>query len=239
MARKEGSQANSTQEADMTIANTRSDTSVETQRPQSLDLKLEVVVIPVSDVDRAKDFYCDLGWRLDADLQGNEFHIVQFTPPGSPCSVVFGSGVRPGPYARIELDILENVGELVVSDIEAARAELADRGLDVSEVYHYAGENGRVSGPDPERRSYASWASFRDPAGNGWLLQEVTARAPGRVDTDDVTFASSSEIASALRRAASAHAKHEKRNGGRHDQNWPDWYGEYILAERTGKPLPT
>jgi catechol 2,3-dioxygenase-like lactoylglutathione lyase family enzyme len=222
----------------MTIANTRSGTSVETHKPRSLDMKLEVVVIPVSDVDRAKYFYGDLGWRLDADIKGNEYHIVQFTPPGSPCSVVFGSGVKSGPYARIELDILENVGELVVPDIEVARAELAYRGLDVSEVYHYAGENGRVSGPDPERRSYASWASFSDPAGNGWLLQEVTARAPGRVDTNDATFASSSEIASALRRAASAHAKHVERNGGQRDESWPDWYGEYILAEQTGKPLP-
>ena len=223
----------------MTTATTRSNTLVETQKPRSIDMKLEVVVIPVSDVDRAKQFYAGLGWRLDADLIGDGFHIVQFTPPGSPCSVVFGSGVKPGPYARIELDILENVGELVVSDIEVARAELAFRGLNISEVYHYAGENGRVSGPDPERRSYASWASFSDPAGNCWLLQEVTARAPGRVDTNDATFASSSEIASALRRAASAHAKHEKRNGGQSEENWPDWYGEYILAERTGKPLPT
>ena len=217
----------------------RSEAAITTPAARGVDMKLEVVVVPVSDVDRAKHFYGGLGWRLDADRAGDEFHIIQFTPPGSPCSVVFGSGVKPGPYARIELDILENVGELVVSDIEAARAELAHRGLDVSEVYHYAGENGRVSGPDPERRSYASWASFRDPAGNGWLLQEVTARAPGRVDTDDATFASSSEIASALRRAASAHAKHEERNGGQRDENWPDWYGEYILAERTGKPLPT
>jgi catechol 2,3-dioxygenase-like lactoylglutathione lyase family enzyme len=170
----------------MTIATIRRDTAVETQKPH--DMKLEVVVIPVSDVERAKLFYTGLGWRLDADLTGDGFHVVQFTPPGSNCSVVFGSGVAPGPYARIELDILETAGELVVSDIEAARAELADRGLDVSEVYHYAGDKGRVSGPDPERRSYASWASFSDPAGNNWLLQDVTALAPGCVDDEGVTF---------------------------------------------------
>ncbi len=125
---------------------------------------------------------------------------------------------------RIELDILEYVGELVVSDIEAARAELADRGVAVSEVYHYAGSAGRVSGPDPERRSYASWASFSDPAGNSWLLQEVTARAPGRVEAEDTKFASSAELAAALRRASVAHGEHEKRTGGQHDENWPDWY---------------
>ncbi len=214
----------------MNIASTRSSTAVQTQKPRSVDMKLEVVVVPVSDVDRAKHFYGGLGWRLDADLEGDEFHIIQFTPPGSPCSVVFGSGVTPGPYARIELDILEYVGELVVSDIEAARAELADRGVDVSKVYHYAGEKGRVSGPDPERRSYSSWASFRDPAGNGWLLQEVTARAPGRVDIDGTTLVSSTELAAALRRASAAHVKHEGRTGGQPDENWPDWYAAYIVA---------
>jgi catechol 2,3-dioxygenase-like lactoylglutathione lyase family enzyme len=223
----------------MNIASKPSNAEVKTQPRHPIDLKLEVVVIPVSDVERAKQFYGGLGWRLDADLKGENFHVIQFTPPGSPCSVVFGSGGAAGPYARIELDILKNVGELVVSDIEAARAELAALGVDVSEVYHYAGEKGLVSGPDPERRSYASWASFRDPAGNGWLLQEVTARAPGRVDTDDATFASSTEIASALQRAAAAHSKHEERNGGQRDDNWADWYGAYMLAERTGKPLPT
>ncbi|RWK66302.1 MAG: glyoxalase, partial [Mesorhizobium sp.] len=161
-----------------------------------------------------------------------------FTPPGSPCSIVFGSGVTPGPYARVELDVLESVGELVVSDIEAARAELADRGVDVSEAYHYAGREGRVSGPDPERRSYSSWASFSDPSGNVWLLQEVTARAPGRVDADDTTFVSPAELAAALRRASAAHGEHEKRTGGQRDENWPDWYAEYMVAEQAGKPLP-
>lgn len=147
-----------------------------------MDMKLEVVVIPVSDVDRAKEFYQKLGWRLDADFPGDDgFRVVQFTPPGSPGSIIFGSGVTaaaPGSVHGLYL---------VVTDIEAARAELVSRGADVSEVFHdvggvfhHAGTAGRVPGPDPERRSYASFASFSDPDGNGWILQEVTARAPGR-----------------------------------------------------------
>jgi catechol 2,3-dioxygenase-like lactoylglutathione lyase family enzyme len=216
----------------------RSEDATPNPAARGVDIKLEVVVIPVSDVDRAKRFYGGLGWRLDADITGDEFRVIQFTPPGSPCSVVFGSGVRPGPYARVELDVLDSAGELVVSDIEAARAELAGRGVDVSEVYHYAGSEGRVSGPDPERRSYSSWASFSDPAGNVWRLQEVTARAPGRVDAADTKFVSSAELAAALRRASAAHGEHEKRTGGQRDENWPDWYAEYIAAEQAGKPLP-
>jgi len=222
----------------MKNAQIRSGAAIATAIARGLDMKLEVVVIPVSDVDRVKHFYGGLGWRLDADLMGDEFHVIQFTPPGSPCSIVFGSGVTPGPYARVELDVLEHVGELVVSDIEAARAELADRGVDVSEVYHYAGREGRVSGPDPERRSYASWASFRDPVGNGWLLQEVTARLPGRVDSTDTAFVSSSELAAALRRASVAHGEHEKRTGGQRDENWADWYAAYMVAEQAGNELP-
>ena len=216
----------------------RSEDPTATPAARGADMKLEVVVIPVSDVDRVKHFYGGLGWRLDADLAGDGFHIIQFTPPGSPCSVVFGSGVTPGPYARIELDILEYVGELVVSDIEVARAELAGRGVDVSEVYHYAGREGRVSGPDLERRSYASWASFSDPAGNSWLLQEVTARAPGRVEAEDTKFVSPAELAAALRRASVAHGEHEKRTGGQRDENWPDWYAQHMAAEHAGKELP-
>ena len=222
----------------MSDTRVRSETAIETSGARKVDIKLEVVVIPVSDVDRAKRFYGDLGWRLDADITGDDFRVVQFTPPGSPCSMVFGSGVTPGAYAQVGLDVLDSVGELVVSDIEAARAELAGRGVDVSEVYHYAGREGRVSGPDPERRSYASWASFSDPAGNIWRLQEVTARAPGRVDADDTTFTSSSELGAALRRAALAHGEHEKRTGGKHDENWPDWYAAYMVAEQAGKELP-
>jgi catechol 2,3-dioxygenase-like lactoylglutathione lyase family enzyme len=204
-------------------------------------MKLEVVVIPVSDVDRAKRFYGDLGWRLDADFAtSDQFRVVQFTPLGSPCSIIFGQGITsavPGSAQGLHL---------IVSDIEVARAELAERGVDVSElfhdvggVFHHAGREGRLSGPHPQRRSYASFASFSDPDGNGWLLQEVTARLPGRVDADDTTFTSSTELAAALRRAATAHGEHEKRTGGQHDANWPDWYAEYIVREQAGKELPT
>ena len=221
----------------MKDAHIRSEAAIATPAARGVDMKLEVVVIPVSDVDRAKHFYGGLGWRLDADITGDEFRVIQFTPPGSPCSVVFGSRTTTEPYARLETDVLKSCGELVVSDIEVARAELADRGVDVSEVFHYAGSEGRVSGPDPERRSYLSWASFSDPAGNIWMLQEVTARAPGRVDADHSTLVSSAELAAALRRASVAHAAHEKRTGGR-DENWPDWYAQHMAAEHAGKELP-
>jgi len=207
-------------------------------------MKLEVVVIPVSDVDRAKAFYQNLGWRLDADFaDGKDYRVIQFTPPGSGASVIFGKNVTaaaPGSAQGLYL---------VVSDIEAARKELRDRGVNVSELFHAA--NGaftgkheafllgrdRVAGPDPEHRTYQSYASFSDPDGNGWLFQEVTARAPGRVE-GDTAFSSSADIASALRRAAAAHGEHEKRNGGQHDVNWPDWYAEYIAKEQAGEPLP-
>jgi catechol 2,3-dioxygenase-like lactoylglutathione lyase family enzyme len=203
-------------------------------------MKLEVVVIPVSDVDRAKRFYGDLGWRLDADFAtSDQFRVVQFTPLGSPCSIIFGQGITsavPGSAQGLHL---------IVSDIEVARAELAERGVDVSElfhdvggVFHHAGREGRLSGPHPQRRSYASFASFSDPDGNGWLLQEVTARLPGRADADDTTFTSSTELASALRRAEAAHGEHEKRTGQR-DADWPNWYAEYIVREQAGKPLPS
>lgn len=144
-------------------------------------MRLEVVVIPVSDVDKAKQFYTALGWRLDADFAADEsFRVVQLTPPGSPCSVIFGTGVSaatPGSAQGLHL---------VVSDVEAARAELLARGAEVSDVFHdaagfhHAGTVGRLPGPDPRRRSYASFASFSDPDGNGWILQEITTRLPGR-----------------------------------------------------------
>jgi catechol 2,3-dioxygenase-like lactoylglutathione lyase family enzyme len=197
-------------------------------------MKLEVVAIPVSEVDRAKRFYDGLGWRLDADfVVGDEFRVVQFTPLGSPSSIHFGTGVTPAvPGSARGLF-------LVVSDIEAARAELIGRGVEVSEVFHRAGPGKPpLSGRDPQRRSYASYASFSDPDGNGWLLQEVTQRLPGRVDADGMTFTSSTELAAALRRAAAAHGEHEKRTG-RHDADWPDWYAEYIVREQTGKQLPS
>jgi catechol 2,3-dioxygenase-like lactoylglutathione lyase family enzyme len=217
-----------------------------TQSPKArmADMKLEIVVIPVSDVDRAKAFYESLGWRLDADFaSGNDWRVIQFTPPGSPCSVIFGKNVTaaaPGSAQGLYL---------IVSDIEAARKELLGRGVEVSEVFHFAGDvhagtdqpflagRRRVNGPDPERRTYNSYVSFGDPDGNGWLLQEITARLPGRVD-GDTTFASSSDLAAALRRAAAAHGEHEKRSGGQHDVNWPDWYAAYIVAEQAGKELP-
>ncbi len=207
-------------------------------------VKLEVVVIPVTDVDRAKEFYASLGWRLDADFAGgDDFRVIQFTPPGSGGSVIFGKNVTaaaPGSAQGLYL---------IVSDIKAARDELLSRGVAISEVFHdgggvYDGTDEpylfgrvRVSGPDPEHRSYRSFASFSDPDGNGWLLQEVTVRLPGRVDADDTTFTSSTELATALRRAASAHGEHEKRTG-QHDANWADWYADYIVREQAGKELP-
>jgi catechol 2,3-dioxygenase-like lactoylglutathione lyase family enzyme len=147
-----------------------------------MDMKLEVVVLPVSDVDRAKDFYKKLEWRLDADVVGaDDFRVVQLTPPGSPCSVIFGAGVTAEPAGSHQGTVL------VVTDIEAARAELIARGVEVSEVFHdvggvfhHAANSGRVGGLAPKRGSYGSWASFSDPDGNGWMLQEITTRLPGR-----------------------------------------------------------
>ena len=222
------------QTAKSRIDELRSETTTQPANARRADMKLEVVVIPVSDVDRAKKFYGGLGWRLDGDfVVGDEFRGVQFTPPGSPSSIHFGKGITsatPGSANGIYL---------VVSDIEAARAELVGRGVDVSEVFHRAGPGKPpVSGRDPERRSYSSFATFKDPDGNEWLLQEITSRFPGRVDTSDTTFTSSTELAAALRRASEAHGEHEKRNGGQRDENWPDWYAEYMVAEHTGKQLP-
>ena len=212
---------------------------------RAIDMKLEIVVIPVSDVDRAKAFYAGLGWRLDADFAaGDDWRVIQFTPPGSPASVIFGKNVTaaaPGSAQGLYL---------IVSDIEAARNELLGRGVEVSDTFHGTGDvhtgtdepylsgRHRVSGPDPHHGSYRSYASFSDPDGNGWLFQEITARLPGRVDAEETTFASSSDIAAALRRAAAAHGEHEKRTGGP-DANWPDWYAEYIVREQAGKELPS
>ncbi|MDF0663627.1 MULTISPECIES: VOC family protein [unclassified Rhizobium] len=206
-----------------------------------IDMKLEVVVIPVSDVDRAKAFYTGLGWRLDADFPGKDgFRVVQVTPPGSPCSVIFGSKITsalPGSAQGLHL---------IVADIEAANAALAARGAEMSGVFHDAGgvfhhrgTEQRLAGPHPSRASYGSFASFTDPDGNGWLFQEVTTRLPGRIDEKGATFTSTADLAGALRRAAAAHGEHEKRTGGIHDENWPDWYAEYMLAEQSGAALPT
>jgi catechol 2,3-dioxygenase-like lactoylglutathione lyase family enzyme len=207
-------------------------------------MKFEVVVIPVSDVDRAKVFYAKLGWRLDADYDsGKDFRVIQLTPPGSSCSIIFGKNVTPAaPGSAQGL-------YLIVSDIQAARKELLDRGVEISEVFHdsagqYAGPDEpylfgrlRVSGPDAEHRSYRSFASFHDPDGNGWLFQEITARLPGRIDPATTTFASASDLASAFRRAAAAHGQHEARIG-QADPNWPDWYAEYMVREQAGQELP-
>ena len=219
-------------------------TASETPKARTVDMKFEIVVIPVSDIDRAKRFYGGLGWRLDADFAaGDDFRVIQFTPPGSGCSVIFGKNVTAAaPSSAQGL-------YLIVSDIKAARDELLGRGVEISEVFHGAGDvyvgtddpylfgRVRVSGPDSEQRSYRSFASFKDPDGNGWLFQEVTARLPGRVDADDTTFTSSTELATALRRAAAAHGEHEKRIG-KHDADWPDWYADYIVREQAGKELP-
>jgi catechol 2,3-dioxygenase-like lactoylglutathione lyase family enzyme len=213
--------------------------TVSPQKP-SADLKLEVIVIPVADVDRAKRFYGGLGWRPDADVViGGDFRVVQFTPPGSPCSVIFGQGITsaaPGSAQGLHL---------IVSDIEEARAELIDRGADVSELFHdaggafhHAGTEGRVSGPDPEHHSYGTFASFDDPDGNGWLLQEVTVRLPGRIESRETTYGSSGDLAKALRRAAAAHGEHEKRTGAE-DPDWPDWYAEFMVREQSGEEPPS
>jgi catechol 2,3-dioxygenase-like lactoylglutathione lyase family enzyme len=195
-----------------------------------VDMKLEVALIPVSDVDRAKQFYTRLGWRLDSDdAVGNDFRIVQFTPPGSGCSVSFGKGITSAAPGSIQ-------GALIVPDIEAANKELKDRGIKPTEVFH-GSPFSRISGPDPERQSYSSFVSFEDPDGNMWIVQEVTRRLPGRIDPATTTFASANDLASAMRRAAAAHGKHEKRNG-QHDRNWPDWYAAYIAAEQGGSELP-
>jgi catechol 2,3-dioxygenase-like lactoylglutathione lyase family enzyme len=198
-------------------------------------MKLEVVVNPVTDVDRAKRFYGALGWRLDADfVVGDEFRVVQFTPPGSSCSIHFGIGVTSAVLGSV------HGLYLVVSDIQSARAELIDRGVDVSEVFHRAGPGQpALSGPDPARHSYFSYATFSDPDGNEWLLQEVTTRFPGRIDSNATSFASASDLASAMRRASAAHGEHETRTGGQRDENWPDWYAEYMVAEQAGKDLPS
>jgi catechol 2,3-dioxygenase-like lactoylglutathione lyase family enzyme len=208
-----------------------------------VDTKLEIIVIPVSDVGRAKEFYGRLGWRLDADYDdGSGFRVIQFTPPGSGCSVIFGRNVTaasPGSAQGLYL---------IVSDIEAARNELLKRGIEISEIFHgdgvsvgndqpYLFGRRRVSGPDPEHRTYRSFASFADPDGNGWLFQEITTRLPGRV-AGNTAYASAADLTQALKRAAAAHGEHEKRTGGQRDENWPEWYAEYMVREQSGEALP-
>ena len=202
---------------------------------QSVLMKLEVVVIPVSDVDRAKSFYESIGWRLDANFAKEDgFRVVQFTPPGSPCSIHFGSArtgigaAAPGSAQGLYL---------VVSDIEAAHAELIGRGVDVDGIFHGQGRATFFAGLDPARGSYNSLFSFRDPDGNGWLVQEITRRLPGRVEPGASTFTSVVELAAALQRAATAHAQHEQRTG-KADKDWPKWYADYIVREQAGEDPP-
>jgi catechol 2,3-dioxygenase-like lactoylglutathione lyase family enzyme len=205
-----------------------------------MDMKLEVVVIPVSDVDRAKSFYTGLGWRLDADVATSEsFRVVQVTPPGSPAAVIFGTSVtaqEPGTAQGLHL---------IVNDIDAAHDELKRTGAEPSEVFHdeggvfhHGGTDARVPGPEPKHSSYSSFLSFRDPDGNGWILQEITNRLPGRLDPSVTQFSSASDLAAALRRAAAAHGEHEARTGAA-DPNWPDWYASYLVAEQAGTELPS
>ena len=206
-----------------------------------IDLKLEAIVVPVSDVDRAKEFYGNLGWRLDADFAfDNGFRVVQFTPPGSGCSVQFGTRITsatPGSAQGLYL---------IVSNIEAARDQLVAQGAKVSDVFHVGtpgaqfepiGASGRLDGPASDHASYSSFVTFSDPDGNAWLLQEVTARLPGRIDLAKTSFASVNDLATALRRAAAAHGQHEERI--KHaDTDWPAWYAEYMVREQAGGELP-
>ena len=223
-----------------------SNSEIETPHMRGVDMKLEVVVVPVSDVDRAKRFYGGLGWRLDADYASDDgyYRVIQFTPPGSGCSVIFGKNVTaaaPGSAQGLYL---------IVSDVEAARKELLGRDVAISGVFHdaagaYAGPDEpylfgrvRVGGRDPEHRSYRSFASFSDPDGNGWLFQEISTRLPGRIETDVTTFTSVADLATALRRAEAAHGEHERRTGGQRDENWPEWYARHLISEQSGKELP-
>jgi catechol 2,3-dioxygenase-like lactoylglutathione lyase family enzyme len=207
-----------------------------------VDLKFEAVVIPVADADRSKDFYVRLGWRLDADFAfDNGFRVVQLTPPGSGCSVQFGTKITtaaPGSAQGLYL---------IVSDIAAARGQLAERGAEVGGVFHPGspgaqfepgGGDGRVNGRAPDGQSYSSFATFKDPDGNTWLLQEITTRLPGRVDPAATAYSSVADLAAALRQAAAAHGEHEKRTG-QADENWPDWYAAYMVAAAAGTELPT
>jgi catechol 2,3-dioxygenase-like lactoylglutathione lyase family enzyme len=238
----DGLRGGPTKEVDMSSTPVAGESATATPRERTADMKLEAVVISVSDADRAKAFYAGLGWRLDADFPfDNGFRVVQFTPPGSPCSIQFGTRITsaaPGSAQGLYL---------VVSDMQAARDELVARGVDVSEVFHAAspgaqfepdGDEGRVSGPGPDGGSYRTFATWSDPDGNGWLMQEITRRLPGRIDARGTAFASLSDLANAMRRAEAAHGEHEKRTGVR-DENWPEWYAAYMSAEQTGAELPT
>jgi catechol 2,3-dioxygenase-like lactoylglutathione lyase family enzyme len=207
-----------------------------------VDLKLEIQVIPVSDVDRAKQFYERLGWRLDDDVAPMDgLRIVQFTPPGSGTSITFGQGLTTAAPGSAE-------SGLTVTDIQAAHAELHSRGIDVSDIWHGPPfpVQARQPGIDPERNSYGSFFSFNDPDDNLWLVQEVTTRHPGRMNATETGYVSAADLESALRRAEAAHREHEKRNGRSHlfhrsdqNENWLDWYAAYMVAEQAGTDLPS
>ena len=215
----------------MSTTATRNKDETADARVGQVDLKLEVITIPVSEIDRAKEFYGGLGWRLDADFRDGAERAVQFTPPGSGCSIHFTTKGTPGSAQGLFL---------IVSDIEAARDDLVRRGVEVSEIFHFAKApgpfGGQVSGLAPGHMSYGSYATFRDPDGNGWLLQEITTRLPGRV-AGDTTYPSAYDLSQALRRAEAAHGEHEKRTGER-DADWPAWYASYMVAEQAGEELP-
>ncbi len=226
----------------MSTTEDRSASTSGMQGTVSVDMKLEVLIIPVSDADRAKEFYARLGWRLDADVAGDGFRLIQFTPPGSGCSIQFGTNLTSAAPGSFQGTVM------AVSDIQAAHDDLAGRGVEISAVFHCAtgavcrvrdgdGVWERVGGPAPDHASYGSFATFSDPDGNSWVFQEVTTRFPGRVDAAETAFASTADLANAMRRASAAHGEHEKRIGAA-DPDWPDWYAAYMVAEQAGTELP-
>ena len=223
----------------MTRTDVIDDSAAATATAGRVDMKLEVVVLPIRDVGRAKRFYESLGWRLDADFPvGDDFRVVQLTPPGSEASIIFGDGITSAEPGSVE------ALQLTVFDIDAARVDLAGRGVEVSEifhdaggVFHHAGTEGRVSGPAPEHADYGSFASFSDPDGNGWLLQEIKVRRPGQVSGMATRCDGASDLSKALQRAAMAHGEHEVRTGEA-DPDWPDWYADYMVRQRAGEELP-
>jgi catechol 2,3-dioxygenase-like lactoylglutathione lyase family enzyme len=207
----------------------RREDAISTPNVKAVDMKLEVIVIPVSDAERAEQFYRKLGWRQDVTPPGSG--VFQFTPHGSSCSIQFGKGLTsatPGSAQR---------NYLIVSDIEVVRDALLEAGVEVGEIFHIT-PKGPVSGIDPERGTYRSRALFSDPDGNSWMLQEITTRLPGRIDLGVTSFTSVTDLISALRRAEAAHGEHERRTGVR-DENWADWYAAYMVAEQAGTELPT
>ena len=212
-----------------TAKEVRSNDAINAAGVATVDMKLEAIVIPVSDVERAEQFYRRLGWRQDVTPPGSG--VFQFTPHGSWCSIQFGKNLTSAAPGSVQRTYL------IVSDIGATRKALIDAGIDVSEIFHF-GPNGPVNGPDPEHRTYSSFSSFSDPDGNSWLLQEITTRLPGRIDSGVTSFGSLSDLASAFRRTEAAHGEHEKRSGGQRDANWPDWYAAYMAAEQAGTELP-